>query len=620
MPDLGLLAAPGQPASPVQSPDLFPFQRFMRRFMPMERVRELYRRAQQPANRSILENLLSEMKVECQVANADLARIPLSGPVVVTCNHPFGLLDGAVVGALLARVRTEVKVLTNVLLAEVPELHEHCIFVDPFGGEESVSRNRRGVRQAIAWLRAGGVLAMFPAGEVSHLRWRELGITDPQWNEMAARLVRLTGATALPVFLPGCNSAAFQALGLIHPGLRTTWLMNEFLGQTNRTVEVRIGSRISAETIKDQSSDREAADYLRWRTYILSRRRQPRGRFLSLKSIVPATAQQAIVEAVPADSLLRNLQQLNPAGHLYDSPEFSVYCAKARELPEVLQEVGRLREVTFRAVGEGTGQSRDLDRFDHYYSHIILWSKSNRELVGAYRIGLTTEILPRMGVSGLYTSTLFRYSPGLFDRFGPALELGRSFVRPEYQRQYSPLLTLWKGIGRYLALNPQFAVLFGAVSISNRYCRWSRELIVRFFRSREGADNLSSFIRPRRPFRPGWAHPGDGISPGGRFQDLDQLTDPIADVETDGKSVPILIKHYARLGGRLLSFNLDKAFSNVLDGFVLVDLRQTDPAVLGRYLGEDGRKAFLSYHGLSKPAEHVESSGSFAAPRLFTNF
>jgi len=606
MPDLGLLAAPGQPASPVQSPDLFPFQRIMRRFMPMERVRELYRRAQQPVSRSILENVLSEMRVECQVANADLARIPLSGPVVVTSNHPFGLLDGAILGVLLARVRSDVKVLTNVLLAEVPELHEHCIFVDPFGGEESVSRNRRGVKQAIAWLRAGGVLAMFPAGEVSHLCWRELGITDPQWNAMAARLVRLTGAAALPVFLPGCNSATFQALGMLHPALRTTWLMNEFLRQTDRKVEVRIGSRIPAETITNQSSDREAADYLRWRTYILSRRRQSSGRFLPLKSIVQRKAPQAIAAAAPADSLLLNLRKLNPAGQLYDSAEFSVYCAKAREIPDVLREIGRLREITFRAAGEGTGRSEDIDRFDHYYSHIFLWSKSNRELVGAYRIGLTTEILPRMGVPGLYTSTLFRYSPGLFERFGPALELGRSFVRPEYQRQYSPLLTLWKGIGRYLALHPQFAVLFGAVSISNRYCRWSRELIVRFFQSREGTDKLSTFIRPRRPFRPGWERPGDGVSQGNRFQDLDQLTDPIADVETDGKSVPILIKQYAKLGGRLLSFNVDKAFSNVLDGFVLVDLRQTAPAVLGRYLGEDGLKAFLSYHGLSKPAAQAE--------------
>jgi len=598
MPDLDLLAASGQPASPLHSPGLFPFQRLMRRFMPVDRVRDLYRRALQPSDRSILENVLSEMRVQCRVTNADLGRIPLAGAALVTCNHPFGLLDGAVLGAILSRVRSDVRVLTNVLLAEIPELHEHCIFVDPFGGEESVARNRRGVKQAVEWLRASGLLAMFPAGEVSHLRWQKMDIADPQWNTMAARLVRLTGAMALPVFLPGCNSATFQALGLLHPALRTTWLMNEFLQQTDRTVEVRIGSRIGAETIARYASDRAATDYLRWRTYILSRRRPPRPSPLPFKSLVPQKGQSSVVPAVSADALAGNLQSLNPAAKIYESADFAVYCGKAREMPEILQEIGRLREVTFRAAGEGTGKNQDIDRFDHYYSHIVLWSKSNREIVGAYRLGLTTEILPRMGVPGLYTSTLFRYAPALFEQFGPALELGRSFVRPEYQRQYSPLLTLWKGIGRYLAQNPQFAVLFGAVSISNCYSRWSRELMVRFFQSHEPTGQFAHYIRPRRPFHPGWMRPGDGFSQGDHFQDIEQLTDPISDVETDGKSVPILIKHYVKLGGQMLSFNVDKAFSNVLDGFVVVDLRRTDPAVLRRYLGEDGCRAFLSYHSL----------------------
>jgi putative hemolysin len=565
----------------------------------LERLRALYRRAQQPLNRSILENVLAEMRIECAVSDADFARVPASGPTVVTANHPFGLLDGAVLGALLSRVRPDVKILTNVLLAEIPELHEHCIFVDPFGGDESVARNCRGVKQAIAWLCSGGMLAMFPAGEVSHLRLREVGIADPEWNSLAARLVRLTEATTLPVFLPGCNSAAFQALGLLHPRLRTAWLINEFLSQTDKRVEVRIGSRIPAETIRNAGSGAEATNYLRWRTYILSRRGRSGSRIPPmLATFVPRKTDSPVISAVPPEDIFADLNKLNPAQRLYENPEFSVYCAKAREIPALLREIGRLREVTFREAGEGTGQSIDVDRFDYYYTHIALWSRVKKELVGAYRMGLTTEILPRLGLSGLYTSTLFRYNPKLFEQLGPALELGRSFVRPEYQREYAPLLTLWKGIGRYLALNPQFAMLFGAVSISNRYCRWSRELMVRFFQSREGNNELASLISPRRPFRLRWLRPGDGMSLGGRFQELDQLADPISDVESDGKNIPILMKHYAKLGGRLLSFNVDRAFSNVLDGFVLVDLRQTNPATLRRYLGDDGVNSFRSYHGL----------------------
>ena len=600
MPNSGLLA-PTQPASPLQSPDLFPFQRFARRFMPLERVRELYRRAQQPVNQSILENVLAEMRVDYRVTDADLARIPATGPVIVTANHPFGLLDGAILGALLTRVRPDVKVLTSFLLAGIPELHEHCIFVDPFGEAESVARNRSGVRRALAWLSAGGMLAMFPAGEVSHIRLRHLDIADRQWNSMATRLARMTSAATLPVYLPGCNSAAFQALGFLHPQLRTAWLLNEFLQQTDRTVEVRIGSRIPAETLRSVGRDREAANYLRWRTYILAQRGQPARNIAPvLASAFRRKASQAIAGQVPAEILRRNVETLGPQQRLFENREFSVHFAKAREIPDLLEEIGRLREITFRAVGEGTGNRTDLDRFDHYYTHVLLWSKTNHELVGAYRMGLTSEILPRMGVPGLYTSTLFRFDPRFFGQLGPALELGRSFIRPEYQRQYAPLLTLWKGIGRYLALHPQFAVLFGAVSISNHYSRWSRELIFRFFQARENGSELGKLVSPRCPFRPRRLRP-DAL--GGRLNDLEQLTDPIADVETDGKSIPILLKHYAKLGGRMLSFNVDRDFSHVLDGLVLVDLRQTDRTLLQRYMGEDGIEAFTSYHGLCPPQE-----------------
>lgn len=603
MPDLGVLTDSRQRVSPGMAsgrgPDRFPLGDLMRRFIPKDRIREIYRRAQQPTNRSILENVLVEMRVECVVSEIDMARIPASGPVVVTANHPFGLLDGAVLGALLSRVRPDVKILTNMLLAEVQELHEHCIFVDPFGNEDSVARNRRGMKQAIAWLQSGGMLAMFPAGEVSHLRLREVGIADPEWKSIGVRLMRMTGAAALPVFLPGCNSAAFQALGLLHPRLRTAWLINEFLGQTDKKVEVRIGSPIPAKAMRDAGSDTNATSYLRWRTYILSRRGRIRSRPLPrFANFIPRKADEPIVPAVPTEEICADLEKLNPAQRLSENSEFAVYCAKAREIPAVLREVGRLREVTFREAGEGTGRAIDLDRFDHYYTHLVLWNKIQYELVGAYRLGLSTEILPCLGVSGLYTNSLFRYESALFAQLGPALELGRSFVRPEYQRQYAPLLSLWKGIGRYVALNPQFAVLFGAVSMSNRYCRWSKELIIRFFQLRDGNSELARLITPRHPFRGAWVRPGDGMSAGSRFQELDQLADPINDVEGDGKSIPILIRQYTKLGGRLLSFNVDREFSNVLDGFVLVDLRKTDPEYLRRYLGDDGVSGFRSYHGL----------------------
>ena len=256
-------------------------------------------------------------------------------------------------------------------------------------------------------------------------------------------------------------------------------------------------------------------------------------------------------------------------------------------MPLLLQEVGRLRELTFRKAGEGTGKSRDLDSFDDYYSHILLWHKTKRELVGAYRAGNTAEILAEHGISGLYTSTLFRYDERVFQKLGPALELGRSFVRPEYQRQYAPLLLLWKGIARLVARQPEIPVLFGAVSISNDYNEASREMIYRFFEARMQEDELAGLIEPRRPFRPGLLRRWDCRGMLHALRDLDELSQPINDVESDGKGLPILLRQYAKVGGKLLGFNVDRKFSNVLDGLVVVDLRQTEPAVLERYMGRE---------------------------------
>jgi len=600
MPTPGFLAGPVVPGS-RQAPDLFPGKNLWQRLQPMYKIRQLYRRAQQPLNRSLLENVLAEMNVEYRISDPDLERIPQTGAVVVAANHPFGVLDGAILGALLERVRPDVKIMTNFLLAGIPELHERCIFVDPFGGSGSAAINRRGLKEAIAWLREGGVVAMFPAGEVSHVLLRRMEIADSEWNPAVARLARMTGAATLPVFFEGRNSVAFQTVGLLHPALRTAWLLNEFLQQTNKKVEVRVGSLVSAETVSNAGTDRAAAGYLRWRTYLLAQRgQQSRSLPPALRAVFLRRKQEEIATPVQRESLLQDLEKL-PAERCFDqNREFAVVVAEPSEIPNLMLELGRLREVTFRAVGEGSGKARDLDRFDDYYKHVLLWSRTRQELVGAYRLGLTSEILPRWGTRGLYTSTLFRYDPRLFERMGPALELGRSFVRPEYQRQYAPLLMLWKGIGRFLAANPQLAILFGAVSISSRYNRVSRELIVRFFRAREKDCELKKLITPRRPFRPGWIRPGDCPASCTRLRDIEELADPIADVEADGKGVPILIKQYAKLGGRLLSFNVDRDFSDVLDGLVLVDLRQSSPEVLERYVGKAGILAFQRYHGLDR--------------------
>ncbi len=285
--------------SPAQAPDLFPGKNFWQRLQPLHKVQQLYRRAQQPANRSLLENVLKEIGAEYRISDADLERIPTSGAVVVVANHPFGVLDGAILGALLERVRPDVKIMTNVLLAGIPELQERCIFVDPFGERGSAALNRRAMKQALAWLRGGGMLAVFPAGEVSHILLRRMEIADPEWNSTVARLIRLTGASALPLFFEGRNSVAFQTVGLLHPMLRTAWLLNEFLQQKNKKVEVRVGSPISAETISNAGTDHDATGYLRWRTYLLAQRgHESRALPPALRAVFLRKKQEAIAAPV----------------------------------------------------------------------------------------------------------------------------------------------------------------------------------------------------------------------------------------------------------------------------------------------------------------------------------
>ena len=571
------------------------------KFIPLKRVRELYRRVQQSAEGFSLENLLTKMHVKLDVVAADMERIPATGPVVVVANHPFGVLDGAALAVLLRRVRPDVKVMTNYVLRDVPELAEHCIFVDPFpreGAGVSVTyANRRGVREALAWLRGGGMLAVFPAGEVSHWHFPEGEIADPAWNDTAARLIRLTGAAALPVYFCGRNSVGFHLFGMIHPRLRTAFLLQEFLQQEGRSLKVRVGSEIRAESVMTIPDDREAIEYLRWRTYLLGRRSPSGASWPSaVHSIIAAKAQEPIAAAEPAELLATEIERLPKDHCLAESGDLAVYFARASQVPQTLLEVGRLREMTFRCAKEGTGKSRDLDRFDQHYWHVLLWHKTRQELVGAYRVGNTSEILPRQGITGLYTNTLFRYDARIFERLGPALELGRSFVRPEYQRQYAPLLLLWKGIARLLVSQTEAAVLFGAVSISNDYNQTSREMIYRFFESRKEGDELARLIEPRRPFRPAGLRPWDCRAMCHALHDLEDLSQPIADVEVDHKGLPILLRQYAKVGGKLLSFNVDRKFSNVLDGLVVVDLRKAESGVLERYIGREGAAEFRRRH------------------------
>ncbi len=546
---------------------------------------------------NFIKKLFDLMHVRTEVPDENLARIPTTGPLVVVANHPFGGIEGLVLAQILQRVRPDVKIFANYLLRVMPDFHDLFFYVDPFGTPDSFRRNLASLRAATRWVRNGGTLGVFPAGEVSHLQLNRGCITDPNWSDTIARLIQNTGASVLPVFFEGCNSRLFQMAGLIHPRLRTVLLPREFLKRSHGTISVRIGHSITPARVRQFVHPKDLTAYLRVRTYILKGRETPETRRSALLPSIHRRTDRPLVEAESPDIIRCEIESLPANQLLLTSNAFSVVWARADQIPHALREIGRLRELTFRKVGEGTGREIDLDRFDDYYRHLIVWNRERNHIVGCYRIGPTDEIVQKFGLDGLYTSTLFRYQPALMTQMGPSLEMGRSFVVAEYQRSYSSLMLLWKGIGRYVVAHPRYRILFGAVSISNDYHTTTKQILMNFLRMHNYMEDYARLVHPRNPPRHTHRMDYDQRLVTTTVHDLDQVDELIREIELDAKNIPVLLRQYLKLNAKLLGFNVDTDFGDVLDGLMMVDLTQVDRPVLNRYLGDQGSEQFLRHHG-----------------------
>ncbi|HEY7746413.1 MAG TPA: lysophospholipid acyltransferase family protein [Desulfuromonadales bacterium] len=587
---------------PLPRPALHLTERIAGRLLALDRCRTIYDGIPADlAGPDFLVSLVQQLGVSLEADAGEMRRIPAAGATIVVANHPFGALEGILLAEMLLRIRPDVKILANHLLGRFPQLRDLLIMVDPFGGTGAVRRNLRPVREAIRWLQGGGLLVVFPAGEVSHLRLSARAIADPPWNDNLAGLVRHSGAAVLPVFFPGANSPLFQLAGLLHPRLRTALLPREFLNKRQRRIPVRIGSLIANRKLAAMGEDAGLVAYLRLRTYLLAGRSRSPG---DKVTTAPDTGRlEPLTAAQPPERLLAEVESLPAAQVLAESGPLVALEADARQIPYLLLEIGRLRELTFRQVGEGTGREIDLDHFDAHYTHLFLWNREKREVVGAYRLGRTDEIRVRFGVAGLYSHTLFAYSEELLDRLGPALELGRSFVRPEYQRQFSPLLLLWKGIGAFVRRHPRYRMLFGPVSISRDYSRLSRRLMADALQERCEIPELARLVRARNPLRRRrlGVKGCDPTLASALCRDFDEVAEVVADLDPGPGGIPVLLRHYLNLGGQMLAFNVDRQFSDVLDGLVVVDLARTERKALERYLGRDGAADFLRHHADAPP-------------------
>ena len=538
------------------------------------------------------DQALAALRVTWEAADEQIERIPREGPAVLVANHPFGGIEGLILCSLLRRVRPDFRILANYLLSLIPELRECFFFVDPFDTAAAARRNMKTMREALRWVEHGHLLGVFPAGEVSHLRIRDRTIVDPRWNPTVGRIVQRTAAPVVPLFFDGRNSTLFQVMGLIHPRLRTVMLPREMLKKRGGSVSMRIGGTIPQPRLKRFETPQELTDYLRVRTYIIKQDKRD----------APAEGEDVEAGFEPvADAVDPALLERDVAGladqRLHQQDQYEVYFAEADQIPHVLTELGRLRELSFRAVEEGSGKALDLERFDHYYTHLFIWDRQRLRVVGAYRLGATDRILPEYGRNGLYTATLFRIKRKLIDQINPALELGRSFVRLEEQKNYAPLMLLWKGISLYVYRHPRYRYLFGPVSISAAYSSMSKRLLIRFLELNSSLPQLARFIKPRNPPRMRGHRHVDPAQFSMVVQDLKEVNELISELEADGKPMPVLVRQYLKLGGQLLGFNIDPEFGDVLDGLMLFDVPHLDRPILDRYMGKDKAHEYRQRYG-----------------------
>lgn len=565
------------------------------RVVGVDRFAGAYEAACRPGDgRPFADRALDALGIDWRIDGGVELRVPQAGAVIVVANHPFGGVEGLVMASEVLRVRADMRLMANGLLAGIPELRPYLIQVNPFGGASAARENLRGLRESLRWLRSGGVLGIFPSGEVAHLRWRDGRIREPDWNSAVAWLARESGAAIVPLHFCGTNGPLFHLAGLVHPRLRTALLPRELLNKRHRPLTGVMGPSVAAERLRSFDSDPEAARYLQFRTQLLAQRQAAQR--LNRR---PVTRQPGvpIAAAVPAGTLAGEIAALPPDACLARHREWGVYVTSAAAVPRLMQEIGRLREITFRACGEGTGKAVDLDRYDAFYRHLVLWNHVTSEVAGGYRVGLVDHIVPRHGSRGLYSRTLFRYGRPLLRRLTPGLELGRSFVRPEHQRAYLPLLLLWKGLGAMVAREPQRRMLFGTVSMSNDYTALSRSVVARFFMEAGRKDPWSRWVQPRHPLRDRPVMSVLGPQVRLPIPDIETLNDTVEAIEPDGKGLPVLLRHYLKLGGQVLGFNVDTTFQSVLDAFIVVDLAKTEPRYLELYLGADGARRFLEAHG-----------------------
>jgi putative hemolysin len=546
---------------------------FLMKILRISTLNNLYNKHKNKDTCDFLNGLLEDLQIEFEIPEEDLRRIPKTGAFITISNHPLGGVDGILLLKLLLEHRPDYKIIANFLLHRIEPLKQYIMPVNPFEDHKDVKSSTAGFIQAIRHLKNDLPLGIFPAGEVSTYRDGKL-VVDKKWEESAMKLVQRAEVPVIPIYFHAKNSRLFYRLAKLSDVFRTAKLPSELLSQKHRVIKVRIGNPISVKAQKEHKTLQEFTDFLRKKTYMLSRPYDRESKKLSdiPKNIKISKTPKKIVSNTDQKSLVKEVDALRAMGdkRLLESKNYEVFLAKKEHIPNVLKELGRLREITFRAIGEGTNNATDLDYYDDYYYQMFLWDQDAKKIAGAYRMGMGSEISKTYGLDGFYLQELFKFEPELNKMMSESIEMGRAFIIKEYQQKPMPLFLLWKGIVHCTLRFPEHKYLIGGVSISNKFSNFSKSLMIEFMKSNYYDPYIAQYITPKKEFKVKLEDADKDFIFDESEADLNKFDKIIDELEPNELRLPVLIKKYVKQNAKVVAFNVDPLFNNSVDGLMYI--------------------------------------------------
>ena len=537
-------------------------------------INKFYKRNKHLEGIEFLDKILDEFQIKFEIPEEDLKRLPKDGAYITVSNHPLGGIDGILLLKLMLEQRSDFKIIANFLLHRIEPMAPYIMPVNPFEDRKDVKSSLVGFKNSILHLREGRPLGIFPAGEVSTYRDGKL-VVDKAWEASAMKLVKKAEVPVVPIYFHAKNSRLFYKLSKISDTLRTAKLPSEVLTQKRRTIKVRIGKPISVEDQKEYNALEDFSEFLRRKTYMLSNVFEEKSKILDniQSTLKTPKAPKRIVTPVDTSLMTSEVEALRKDdSRLLQSKNYEVFLAEASKIPNILREIGRLREITFREVGEGTNEAIDLDAFDNYYHHMFLWDNESNVLAGAYRMGLGSKIFAQYGINGFYLQDLFRFEPELHKMMSQSIEMGRAFIIKEYQQKPMPLFLLWKGIVHITLHYPEHKFLIGGVSISNQFSNFSKSLMIEFMKSHYYDPYLAQYVHPKKEFKVKLKDADKDFVFDETEADLNKFDKIIDEIEPGALRLPVLLKKYIKQNARLIAFNVDPLFNNSVDGLMYIKI------------------------------------------------